>query len=214
MSVVAAAPSSSNGVSHRQATVTRLPTPFPTREALALEQTPRAELERVFQRGVMPDLDGLVGWEFRGINRLPLNSVPWGTLVGIKKFIKGFHRGEDGRVMGYNCPVEMNALDGRWIAKPSDNAPKRFGFYEAHEVDATARDNEYLHALLLDYGKGGNPRFDITAGLRDYVVQVDPANPDLLLGKAYYAFGPARLGGLNFFILERHRRGLTNYASR
>jgi hypothetical protein len=36
-------------------------------------------------------------------------------------------------------------------------------------------------------------------------VQVDPANPDLLLGKAYYALGPGRLGGLNYFILERHR---------
>lgn len=209
-----AAISSSSTVSTREAKVTRLPTPFPSREALALEQTPRAELECVFQRGVMPDLEGLVGWEFRGINRLPFNSLPLGKMVGIKKFMKGFHRGEDGRVMGYNCPVEMNALDGRWIAKPSDAAPKRFGFYEVHEVDATARDNLYLHALLLDYGKGDNPALDITRGLRDYVVQVDPGNPDLLLGKAYFAIGPARIGGLNFFILERHRRGLTDYASR
>lgn len=213
MSVVAAVPSS-NGVSARPATVTRLPSPFPSREALALEQTPRAGLEKIFLQGVMPDLDGLVGWEFRGINRLPLNSVPWGTLVGIKKFMKGFYRADDGKVMGYNCPVEMNALDGRWLPKPSESAPKRFGFYEAYEVDATARDNEYLHSILLDYGKGNNPRFDITAGLRDYVVQVSAANPDLLLGKAYFAVGPARLGGLNFFILERFRRGLTNYASR
>ncbi|MEO7097298.1 MAG: hypothetical protein ABI175_28815 [Polyangiales bacterium] len=214
MSVVAAVTSSTNGVAPRQATVTRLPTPFPSREALALEQTPRAGLERVFANGVMPDLERLVGWEFRGINRLPFNSLPLGKMVGIKKFMKGFYRGENGRVMGYNCPVEMNALDGRWIAKPSDSAPKRFGFYEAYEVDATARDNEYLHSILLDYGKGDNPRFDITSGLRDYVVQVDPANPDLLLGKAYYAIGPARIGGLNFFILERHRRGLTDFARR
>ena len=184
--------------------------PFPSREALALEATPRAGLEQIFQRGTMPDLEGLVGWEFRGINRLPLNFLPIGQLVGIKKFLKGFYRGEDGRVMGYNSPVDArNALDGRW-----NIAEKRFGFYEVYPVDPTARDNEYLHALLLDYGKGGNKPYDVTAGLRDYLVQVDPHNPDLLLGKAYFAVGPARIGGLNFFILERHRRGLTDYARR
>jgi len=183
------------------------PAPFPTAAALRLEQLSARELEQTFRRGSMPDREGLVGWEFRGINRLPLNA-PVAKLAGIKKFLKGFFRAEDGRVMGYNSPVENNVLDGRWNV-----AAKRFGFYEVYPVDATARDNEYLHAVLLDYGKGGNKALDPTAGLRDYVVQVDPANPDLLLGKAYYAIGPARVA-LNFFILERHRRGLTDYASR
>ena len=36
--------------------------------------------------------------------------------------------------------------------------------------------------------------------------QVDPANPDLFLGKAYYALGPARVAA-SFFVLERDRRG-------
>jgi hypothetical protein len=190
-----------------------LPPPFPSRAALALEQTPMSGLERVFQRGATPDLDQLVGWEFRGINHLPLNALPIAKLVGIKKFMKGFYRGEDGRVMGYNIPVVCNVLDGRWHLKPSDSEPKRFGFYEVHEVDATSRDNTYLHAVLLNYGKGGNKRFDPTSGLRDYVVQVDAKNPDLFLGKAYYALGPARIA-TNFFILERHRVGLTQYVRR
>jgi len=190
--------------------VARALTPFPSRAALALEQTSRRELGKIFERGTMPDLESLVGWEFRGINRLPLNFLPFGQLVGIKKFCKGFHRTEDGRVMGYNSPVDSsNALDGRWHI-----ASKRFGFYEVYPVDATARDNEYLHAVLLDYGKGGNKAYDPTAGLRDYVVQVDPANPDLFLGMAFYALGPARIGPLNFFILERHRRGLTDFVQR
>jgi hypothetical protein len=34
-----------------------------------------------------------------------------------------------------------------------------------------------------------------------------------LLGKAYYALGPLRVRS-NFFILERHRVGLTDYARR
>lgn len=212
--VPATTTSSSAGVAARITPLPRQPSPFPTADALRLERASMRELEVIFRRGTMPDLDGLVGWEFRGINRLPLQAVPIAQLAGIKKFLKGFHRAEDGRVMGYNSPVVNNVLDGRWHTKPSDTAPKRFGFYEVHPVDPTARDNAYLHALLLDYGKGDNAAYDPTRGLRDYLVQVDPTNPDLLLGKAYYALGPARLGGLNFFILERFRRGLTDYALR
>jgi hypothetical protein len=184
------------------------PSPFPTAAALALERATRAELELAMVRGETPELDGLVGWEFRGINH-----PAWARLAGIKKFVKGFFRDEDGRVMGYNSPVVQNVLDGRWRTTPSDTAPRRFGFYEVAPVDPTRRDNAYLHALLLDYGRGGNRRWDPTRGLRDYVVQVDPGNPDLLLGKAYYALGPLRVHS-NYFILERFRRGLTDYARR
>ena len=185
-----------------------LPLPFPTDAALRLERAPWDEIEATFMRGATPDFDALVGWEFRGINRFPLYPLPIPQMLGIKKFCKGFFRAEDGRVMGYNCPVEQNVLDGRWNVKP-----KKFGFYEVHEVDATSRDNTYLHAVLLNYGRGGNKPFDPTSGLRDYLVQVDPANPDLYLGKAYYALGPARLR-TNFFILERLRKGLTDFVAR
>lgn len=184
------------------------PLPLPSPAHLRLEQTPMHELEKIFVRGVMPDLDDLVGWEFRGINHLPLNVLPIANLVGIKKFVKGFFRTEDGRVMGYNSPVKNNALDGRWHV-----APKKFGYYEVAPVDPTAHDNKYLHAVLLDYGKGENPALDPSQVLRDYVVQVDPDNPNLFLGKAYAAFGPLRIP-TNFFILERFRVGLTDYVKR
>jgi hypothetical protein len=194
----------STAVAYQQAKITplRVPAPFPTSAALALEAAPWDEIERTFMRGTTPDFDALVGWEFRGINRFPLYPLPIPQMLGIKKFCKGFFRAEDGRVMGYNSPVAQNVLDGRWNVKP-----KKFGFYEVHTVDATSRDNFYLHAVLLNYGRGGNKPYDPTSGLRDYVVQVDPQNPDLYLGKAYYAVGPARLR-TNFFILERLRRGL------
>ena len=181
----------------------RILPPFPSREALAPERATHRELELAFVRGETPELDNLVGWEFRGINH-----PAWAKVAGIKKFVKGFFRTEDGRVKGYNSPVEQNVLDGRWHV-----APKRFGFYLVAPVDATARDNAYLHAVLLDYGRGGNKPWDPTRGLRDYLVQVDPSNPDLFLGKAYYALGPLRVQS-NFFILERLRRGLTEYVRR
>jgi hypothetical protein len=184
---------------------------LPSQNALALEQMSVGELETVFVRGATPDIDALAGWEFRGINHLlGLGPVrfPLARAFGIKKFAKGFFRTEDGRVMGYNRPVQNNALDGRWNV-----SEKRFGFYEVYPVDATAYDNKYLHAVLLDYSRGGNPAADPSQVLRDYVVQVDPKNPDLFLGKAYSAIGPLRIP-TNFFILERFRVGLTDYAKR
>ncbi len=178
--------------------------PFPSPRVLRLEQTPMHELEKEFLRGGTPDLEDLVGWEFRGINHMPLNVIPLAQAAGIKKFVKGFFR-EGDRVMGYNRPVARNVLDGRWHV-----AEKRFGFYEVHEVDATSRDNQYLHAVLLDYGRGGNKPLDPSSGLRDYLVQL---GDDIYLGKAYYALGPLRIP-TSFFILERHAVGLTDYERR
>jgi len=184
-------------------------TALPSQAQLALEQTSLWDLEKVFVRGTTPNLDELVGWEFRGINHLPLNKLPIANLLGIKKFLKGFFRTEDGRVMGYNAPVQNNALDGRWHV-----AEKKFGYYEVLPVDPTARDNKYLHAVLLDYGKGKNPPLEPSQVLRDYLVQVDPNNPNLYLGKADAAIGPLRIPTTNFFILERFRVGLTDYVKR
>jgi hypothetical protein len=170
--------------------------------AAQLEKMSNGELEVVFLRGVTPIYEQLVGWEFRGTN-----TPPWMRLIANKKFVKGMFQNAAGEVYGYNCPCVQNRLDEPWITRPSDSAPDRFGFYKVVPVDATARDNKYLHALLLDYGQGGGALYDVTKGLRDYLVQVDPSDPDLFLGKAYYAVGPARVF-TNFFVLERHRTGV------
>ena len=169
----------------------------PSPRVLELEAMNNAQLEKVFLQGSMPNLAALVGWEFRGMN------VPgWARLAGIKKFVKGFFNAGGGIVMGYNCPVAQNGLSETWNLQPSTFAPKRFGFYQVAPVDAASKENKYLHSVLLHYGRGGNPKFDPSAGLRDYVIQVDADNPDLYLGKAFYAVGPARIA-TNFFILER-----------
>jgi hypothetical protein len=184
-------------------------TGLPSAAVLALARGPRRDLELAVIRGATPDIDSLVGWEFRGINATPQGAPPVARLAGIQKFVKGMFRADDGRrdgqVMGYNCPVVQNVLDGRWQTRPSDADPRRFGFYTVAPVDPTGRDNHYLHALLLDYGNGRNPAWDVSRGLRDYLVQVDADNPDFLIGKAYAAIGPARVA-LGYFLLERWRR--------
>jgi hypothetical protein len=165
------------------------------REVAALD---RAGLETALLRGVAPDLDGLVGWEFRGIN-----TMAWAPAAGIKKFIKGFYR-RNGEVHGYNLPAVQDGPAAPWRAKPSDDAPRRFGYYRVAPVEATSRDNRYLHAVLLDYGQGDNARLDPSRFIRDYVVQVDADDPDVLLGKAYLGLGPIA-PSVGYFVLDRRR---------
>ena len=183
------------------------PAPRPNRpgeRVRALDALSLAEKEQVFVRGVTPDLASLAGWEFRG-----LNTPSYMRFLGIRKFVKGFWRDDAGATWGYNYPVEQTPVDAGWFGLPSVVNPRRFGFYTVAPVDPTAADNKYLHALLLDYGQGRNPRFDASAGLRDYLMQVDAGDPDVLLGKAYYALGPLRVPTASFFILERHQPGPT-----
>ena len=98
------------------------------------------------------------------------------------------------RPLGYNCPVVQNGLDGRGSPSRRRHA-EAVRLLQVTPVDPTARDNAYLHAVLLDYGRGGNRRYDPTRGLRDYLVQVDPANPTsprqgLLRGRPGAAWRP------------------------
>jgi hypothetical protein len=174
--------------------VAREPMTQPSREYLRLAGLPSGALEAIFLRGDTPDPDGLAGWEHRGTN-----TPAFARLLGIRKFVKGFYKNAAGEVYGYNRPVAQNRLsdDDAWLVEP-----RRFGFYRVVPVDPEARDNAYLHALLLDYGRGGGSVFDPTTRLRDYLVRVERGSDELLLGKAYVALGPARVP-VSMFLLER-----------
>lgn len=160
--------------------------------------------ETIMRTGTAPTFESLVGWEFRGANGSVLTR-----LIGIRKFAKGFYEGPDRakgptpHIQGYNVIVRQNADEAPHLYSPSDEKPHRHGYYRVHAPVAGARDSYYPNALLLDYGLGGNGPFG--PPLRDYIVQVYPDNPDLLLGKAYVALGPLRIP-VGFFILERYRQ--------
>ena len=175
----------------------------------ALAKMKDKDLEFVLRSGTTPALDGLAGWEFKGYN------VPNITeLLGFRKFKKGFFVGpgqsaEQGEISGYNVVVEQSKIQEPWNAKPSEDAPKRHSFYKAYKVRKEEVDCQYPNALLLNYGLGGNAIYNPAGLLRDYLVQVDADNPDLLLGKAYFAIGPFRVFP-SFFLLERYNE--SNYA--
>lgn len=173
---------------------------------LHLAQSSRSELDRLFLRGTTPDPNQLSGWQFRGVNtqfRLTRSSG-WARFFGLAKFIKGFFRDPEGQLFGYNVVTEQDALTLPWLTAGGAAGERRFAFFRVVPVDPEARDNRYLHALLLDYGQAEHPLWDPSRGLRDYLVQVDPRSPDLFLGRAFFALGPARIE-TNFFLLERHR---------
>ena len=155
------------------------------------------QLEAIMLRGQTPDMHALTGWEYRGMN-LGVGA----RLLGIRKFIKGFCALADRGATGYNVRARQNSPGEAWRAKITGGERKRFGFYRVLTVEPEGRDNAYLNALLLDYGRGGNGRFDITALLRDYLVRVNPGSDDLLLGKAFMAVGPFRVQ-IGYFLLER-----------
>lgn len=155
------------------------------------------QLEDLFRVAKAPDFQRLAGFEWRGVNT---STLP--RLLGLQKFIKGFFYDGD-RPSGYNVRVRQNGLDADWIEISSGGKSRRFGYYLVCPVGAAGPDNHYPDALLLDYAASPrNPRLRVERRLRDYLVQPYPDHPDVLLGKAYLAFGSARLPS-NFFVLER-----------
>lgn len=166
---------------------------------IELARSSNAQLEKIVGASIGPAIESMVGFEWRGCN------ISWRIkLMGLQKFIKGFFR-EGEQVEGYNIPVQQNGFDKPWLARPTPESPKPYAFYWVTRVYPESIDNLYPQAILLDYGASRrNSAYGIERLLRDYIVQPDPANPDLLLGKAYLAVGTVRLPS-NFFVLERLR---------
>ena len=166
---------------------------------LDLARTPKRELEAVFTTGSPPDVAALTGFEFRGYNQPRATA-----LLGIRKFIKAFYLDRSQHPFGCNTPVTQNGLQDEWLARPSEDRPRRYAFFSVEPVDPGASDADRHGAVLLDYGRGRNRPYDVARILRDYLVQVEPGSDDLLLGKAYFVVAGARLAH-SFFLIERYR---------
>ena len=155
--------------------------------------------ERLFLRGTLPDRNAIAGWEYKGWN-LSLAA----RLMGIRRFTKGLQTpadrsGPNGELDGYNLWIEQRGdPSDTWV--PS--SPDRHGFYKVSASADSLADHRYAHALLLDYGRGRNPWTNPARFLRDFLVQVYPDDPTLLIGKAFVALGSARIFGGNFVMVR------------
>jgi hypothetical protein len=163
-----------------------------------LASFPEERLEDALRRGSPPAGDELVGREFNGFNTPTFTRV-----LGFQKFIKGFFLDVEGKLAGYNLFVERPraGITAPWVAKSGGGAEKRHGFYDVTPV-TPGRYGDYPNAVLLDYGSGRNHALNPESRIRDFLVQVDPGNPRLLLGKAYVDLGVTRVFS-NFFVLSR-----------
>jgi hypothetical protein len=158
-----------------------------------------AELARLGRQGTPPALSDLVGWEFRGYN-----TNPGAELLRIRKFKKGFadDPNNSDTLAGYNVIVRQNGLNAAWISKMRHGEPHRHAPFTVRPLrPGECKDHE--NALLLDYKLPGKLPMDPSWILTDYLVQVYPDNPDLLLGIAYAEVGPVKVFG-SFFVAERY----------
>ena len=168
------------------------------RDLRLLARLDRHEHDRLFRRGAAPAIDDLVGWEFEGLN---CSLVP--RIAGFEKFVKGFYRAapnRQGECDGFNAVVIQNGPDGEWLGLPTDDDPKRHGFYRVQPFETPGKPP----TLLLDYGAHtANPRLDVSRLLRDFLVRIE-GSADHLLGRAHLALGRWVFAG--YFLLERRRR--------
>jgi len=162
-----------------------------------------AMLEDVMRRGVMPDLEQLAGWEFRGYNTPEVS-----TLLGIRKFKKGFFKdaaAAPGRIQGYNVEIRQSPLGEPWIDVVKNGESHKFNWFDVYPVDLSEYGAMYANAVLINYNCDRNFLLNPSRLLRDYLVQVYPDNPDLYVSKAFAALGPVRVG-IWYFVLERSNR--------
>ncbi len=176
------------------------PSPKASEALLKLWKSKPSHLGEVMKEGLTPSRASLEGWNFRGINvGLPAR------LVGRRKFIKSFYPKEYGYghfLTGHNILVEQNAPEDEYVKKVKNDTPVVQGFYLIERAKGNPWWHKYPQATLLNYGKGDNAWHELARALRDYLVQPYPDNPDILLGRAYFAFGPLTLPA-GYFVLER-----------
>lgn len=173
-------------------------------EDICVEKDSR--LEELVRGGVMPDMAGLAGWEFKG-----RNISTFSKLLNIRRFIKGFcgvtpEVEAPEELDGYNLWARQeHGLKRPWQPIMKDGKPWRHGFYKVRPVDPGSIDNKHPNALLIDYSLAENPFYHPGTVLKDYFVQVYEDNPDLLLGKVYAAIGSQRIFG-GYFVMQRWNR--------
>lgn len=162
----------------------------------------KAQLEERLAGAKGPRLEALSGDEFRGFNVLAPHERLVMAILGNLRFIKCFFPAADGsgQLVGYNLKVKNGGLDEPWSTVPNEEKPARLGHYKVYATRNRPGENLYPNAVFLDYAQPENNLFSGST-IDDYLVQPDPENPDLLLGKALTHLGV--LTPATYFVLER-----------
>ena len=177
-----------------------------------LARSEKTKREELMLRCSAPTFESLAGWEFKGWNCLSPVAALYMKPAGFQRFMKGFYllpgdpTPADAEILrGYNVKVTRGGVSDDWVDRKDEKGePVRHSFYETYRSGEGARFGPYSQALFIDYGIPGNGLLD-GKGIRDFLIQVEPDNPDLFLGKAYMKVGPFHFPAA-FFVLERLRQ--------
>lgn len=153
-------------------------------------------LREVFRLGVKPDLDALEGSAFKGRNVGPLTRA-----LGIERFVKCFFRSPgDSALEGCNLWVRPYSRGNRWELM----SRRPHGFYLVRTEWEPSWGPSQKNSVMIDYAASArNFRLNPERLIDDYLVQPDPADPDLYLGKAFLGLGKVKVFS-NYFVLVRH----------
>lgn len=134
-----------------------------------LVQLPRRELAVLFAQGKPFDPNALEGFAYHGVS---LGLPPLAERLTWKTFAKVFVR-ENAELVGFNVRCEQTGLAGAVVPqRDRHGAPRTFGPFAVKEQSG---------GVVLDYGARA-PAWHPLARLRDPLVVLDEANPEVLLG--------------------------------
>jgi hypothetical protein len=160
----------------------------------------RAQLAAALAQGHAIESDALANRVYRGVSLgLPafVDRLAW------KTFAKVFLRDRERRLLrGWNLRLAQTGLEGPLVPLQKRGQDFHFGHFHVEPAAGYAMPRPLPQALVLDYGRGGNPRFDPTSAVRDPIVAVNEGSAELLLGWTYLDLGALRLGTPSYFTLE------------
>jgi hypothetical protein len=159
------------------------------------------ELHARLEAGFPIDPNQLDDTEYEGIGLgLPetVERLAW------KTFKKVFRRDVRTRVLrGWNVAVEQTGLEGPFTDRLKRGKRATYGHYEVWPGSGYALPGNYHHGLVIDYGRGGNSRFDVTGALRDPLVSLEEGSVTWLLGYSFAQVGPFQVRTPSYFLLRR-----------
>ena len=167
----------------------------------ALRAMSPGELRDLLAHGHPVDPLSLEDSEYRGVS---LGIPAWVEKMAWTTFMKTFHRDPDtGALRGWNIRLEQTGLDGpvEPMRTPT-GVPTTFGHFEVVNADPATVPRGCGGGLLIDYGLGGNARFDIMRCVRDPLVALEPGSNERLLGASYLDLG-FQVMTPSYFLLER-----------
>ena len=160
----------------------------------------RAQLAAALQAGHPIASEALANRIYRGVSLgLPafVDRLAW------KTFAKVFLRDRQRQVLrGWNLRLEQTGLEGPLVPRQRKGVDFHFGHFQVLPAAGYTLPRPLPQALILDYGRGGNPWFDPSNAIRDPIVAVHEGSAELLLGWTYLDLGALQVGTRSFFTLE------------